>query len=84
MDYRRYREPDICLSTGVLEGAFKSVIWGPMQHGSMQWSVDRANAVIALRCSVHKPCQALVCELTPGRTEIRLPVRTPPIELRPV
>ena len=53
MDYSRFREQGLCVSTGVVEGACKSVIGGRMKHGGMHWSVDGANAVIALRCSVH-------------------------------
>ena len=53
MDYPRFREQGLCVSTGVVEGACKSVIGGRMKHGGMHWSVDGANAVIALRCSVH-------------------------------
>ena len=53
MDYPRFREQNLCVSTGVVEGACKSVIGGRMKQGGMHWSVDGANAVIALRCSVH-------------------------------
>ncbi len=53
MDYPRFREQNLCVSTGVVEGACKSVIGGRMKHGGMHWSLDGANDVIALRCSVH-------------------------------
>ena len=53
MDYPRFREQNLCVSTGVVEGACKSVIAGRLKCGGMHWSVDGANAVIALRCSVH-------------------------------
>ena len=52
MDYPRFREKGLCVSTGVVEGACKSVIAGRLKRGGMHWSVDGANAVIALRCSV--------------------------------
>ncbi len=53
MGYPRFREQNLCISTGVVEGACKSVIGGHMKHGDMHWSLDGANALIALRCSVH-------------------------------
>ena len=52
MDYPRFRALNLCVSTGVVEGACKSVIGGRLKHGGMHWSVDGANAIIALRCSV--------------------------------
>ena len=53
MDYPRFRELNLCVSTGVVGGACKSVIAGRLKHYGMRWSVDGANAVIALRRSVH-------------------------------
>ena len=50
MDYPRFREQGLCVSTGVVERACKFVIGGLMKHGGMHWSVDGASA---LRCSVH-------------------------------
>ncbi len=53
MDYPRFREQNLCVSTWVLEGACKSLIAGRLKRGGMHWSVRGANAVIALRCAVH-------------------------------
>ena len=53
MDYPRFRDRKLCVSTGVVEGACKSVIGGRLKHGGMHWTVKGANAVIALRSSVH-------------------------------
>ena len=53
MNYPRFREQNLCISTGVVEGACKSVIGGRLKRGGMHWSVDGTNAIIALCCSVH-------------------------------
>ena len=36
----------------VVEGACKSVIGNRLKRGGMHWSVDGANAIIALRCAI--------------------------------
>ncbi|MYH57426.1 MAG: hypothetical protein F4145_05360 [Boseongicola sp. SB0675_bin_26] len=54
MDYPRFRERNLCVSTGVIQGACKSVIAGRLKRGGMHWSVDGANACIVQRCSVHR------------------------------
>ncbi len=53
MNYPLFRDQGLCVPTGDLEGACKSVIGGRIKRRGMHWSVDGANAVIALRCSVH-------------------------------
>ena len=52
MRYPAFREQDLCVSTGVLEGGCKPVIAVRLKNGGMHWSVDGANAVIALRCAI--------------------------------
>ena len=52
MDYPRFRALGLCVATGVVEGACKSVIGNRLKRGGMHWSVDGANAIIALRCAV--------------------------------
>ena len=52
MTYPKFRSMGLCVSTGVVEGACKSVIGKRMKCGGMHWSVGGANAVIALRCAV--------------------------------
>lgn len=52
MDYPRFREQGLCVSTGVVEGGCKSLIGGRLKRGGMHWSVSGANSIIALRCSV--------------------------------
>ena len=53
MDYPRFREQGLCVSTGVVEGGCKSLIGARLKRGGMHWSVSGANSIIALRCSVH-------------------------------
>ena len=52
MRYPAFRAQGLCVSTGVLEGGCKSVIAARLKGGGMHWSVDGANAVIALRCAI--------------------------------
>ncbi len=52
MDYPRFRELGLCVSTGVVEGGCKSLIGGRLKRGGMHWSVSDANSIIALRCAV--------------------------------
>ena len=52
MDYPRFRERKLCVSTGVVEGGCRSVIGGRLKHGGMHWTVNGANAIIALRSPV--------------------------------
>ncbi len=53
MDYPRFRAQGLCVSTGVVEGACKSLIGARLKQGGMHWSVRGANAIIALRCAIH-------------------------------
>ena len=41
-----------CVTTGVVEGAGKSVIANGLKRGGMHRTVDSANAIIALRCAI--------------------------------
>ena len=52
MRYSDFRAQGLCDSTGVVEGACKSVIAARLKNGGMHWTVDGANAVIALRCAI--------------------------------
>ena len=53
MAYPAFRASGLCVSTGVVEGACKSVIGNRLKRGGMHWTVDGANAIIALRCALH-------------------------------
>ena len=52
MAYPKFRALGLCVTTGVVEGACKSVIGNRLKRGGMHWSVDGANAIIALRCAI--------------------------------
>ena len=52
MRYSDFRAQGLCVSTGVLEGGCKSVIAARLKGGGMHWTVNGANAVIALRCAI--------------------------------
>ncbi len=42
----------LCVSTGVVEGACKNIVASRLKRGGMHWTVDGANAILALRCSI--------------------------------
>ena len=50
--YPTFRAKRLCVSTGVVEGACKSVIGNRLKRGGMHWTVNGANAIIALRCAI--------------------------------
>ena len=52
MQYAKFRAQKLCVSSGVVEAACKNVIGARLKNGGMHWSVNGANAIIALRCSV--------------------------------
>ena len=52
MRYPAFRAMGLCVSTGVLEGGCKNLVVGRLKRGGMHWTVNGANAVLALRCAV--------------------------------
>jgi hypothetical protein len=50
MDYLYYSEEDLELASGAVEGAVNHVIGLRMDRGGMRWIVERAEAVLQLRC----------------------------------
>jgi hypothetical protein len=52
MDYPRFRAMGLCITTGVVEGACKHVVATRFKRGGMHWTVDGANAILALRCAI--------------------------------
>ena len=52
MRYPAFRAQGLCVTTGVVEGACKSVIGARLKRGGMHWTVEGANAIIALRCAI--------------------------------
>jgi len=51
MRYPKFRAQGLCTSTGVLEAGCKVVIGTRLKRAGMRWTVQGANAIIALRCS---------------------------------
>ena len=52
MRYASFREQRLVCSSGVLEAGCKDAIGARQKRSGMRWSVDGANAIAALRCSV--------------------------------
>ena len=52
MDYPAFRKQGLCVTTGVVEGACKSVLGSRLKRGGMHWTVNGANAIIAFRCAI--------------------------------
>jgi hypothetical protein len=48
--YGALRRRDLEISTGIVEGAVKSIVAKRCDHGGMRWIKERAQAVIQLRC----------------------------------
>ena len=52
MRYPQFRAMGPCVATGVVEGACKNVVGSRLKRGGMHWTVDGANAILALRCAI--------------------------------
>ncbi len=52
MQYPAFRAMGLCRSTGVVEAACKNIVGSRLKRGGMHWTVDGANAIIALRCAI--------------------------------
>jgi hypothetical protein len=50
LDYRRFRDMDLELASGAVEGAVKHVMGQRFDHGGMRWIRERADALLQLRC----------------------------------
>lgn len=51
MRYLEFHQQGLCTSTGVVEAGCKNVIGARLKRSGMRWTVQGANAVIALRCA---------------------------------
>jgi len=51
MRYPKFYRQGLCTSTGVVEAGCKVVIGTRLKRAGMHWTVQGANAIIALRCS---------------------------------
>ena len=52
MTYPKFRAMGLCVASGVVEGGCKNIVGARLKQGGMRWTVDGANAIIALRCAV--------------------------------
>ena len=52
MNYPKFRAMGLCVATGVVEGGCKHIVGTRLKQGGMRWTVNGANAIIALRCAV--------------------------------
>ena len=52
MQYPKFRAMGLCVATGVVEGGCKNIVGSRLKRGGMHWTVDGANAIIALRCAI--------------------------------
>lgn len=50
MRYDQFRSMGLCVGSGVVEAGCRTVIGQRLKRSGMFWSVDGANAIIALRC----------------------------------
>ncbi len=51
MRYPKFRRRGLCTSTGVVEAGCKVVVGTRLKRAGMHWTVNGANAIIALRCA---------------------------------
>jgi hypothetical protein len=52
MRYAEFRAMGLCVGSGVVEAACKTVVASRFKGAGMHWSVNGANAILALRCSL--------------------------------
>ena len=52
MRYDEFREGDLGVGSGIVEAGCKTVVGERCKRSGMHWTVDGANAILALRCSV--------------------------------
>ena len=52
MRYPAFRARGLCVATGVVEAGCKHAVGARLKRAGMHWSVDGANAIIALRCCI--------------------------------
>ena len=52
MHYPHFRAMGLCITTGVVEAGCKHVVATRFKRGGMRWTVNGANAVMALRCTI--------------------------------
>ena len=50
MRYPQFRRQGLSTSSGVVESGCKRIVGNRLKRGGMHWTVDGANAIIALKC----------------------------------
>ena len=50
MRYPQFRRQGLSISSGVVESGCKRIVGDRLKRGGMHWTVDGANAIIALKC----------------------------------
>ena len=50
MRYADFRAAGLCVGSGVVESACKSIVGTRLKRSGMHWTVDGANEILALRC----------------------------------
>lgn len=51
MRYAHFRAQGLCISSGVVEAGCKVAVGHRLKRAGMHWSLDGANAILALRCA---------------------------------
>ena len=52
MRYDEFRNGGLCVGLGMVEAGCKTVVGARCKRSGMHWTVDGANAILALRCTV--------------------------------
>ncbi|MXY67801.1 MAG: hypothetical protein F4Y47_04495 [Acidobacteriia bacterium] len=52
MRYAEFRAAGLCVGSGVVESACKSIVGMRLKRSGMHWTVDGANYILALRCCI--------------------------------
>lgn len=52
MRYGKYREQNLFIGSGVVEAACKHLVGARLKQSGMEWTVEGANAILAVRCVV--------------------------------
>ena len=52
MHYPTFRARGLCVSTGVVEAGCRTIVGTRLKRSGMRWTVEGANAILALRCAI--------------------------------
>ncbi len=52
MHYPTFRATGLCVSTGVVEAGCRTIVGTRLKRSGMHWTVEGANAILALRCAI--------------------------------